>query len=122
MERSRTTQVLSASFLFVLSIDNDTAAALTDLSLSDSQFFVLLISDAPAGTYLDLSATQMQKLKQLSLVSIAAKQKVVPYHEMQSAVGIEDRRSFEDLLIETIYAVRSIAHITAYSILEYSKS
>jgi len=55
--------------------------------------------------YLDLTELQAIKLKQLTILSLAAKQKVIPFSTLQSEVDIvaENQRSLEDLIIDTMY-------------------
>ncbi|EDV23886.1 uncharacterized protein TRIADDRAFT_57554 [Trichoplax adhaerens] len=51
----------------------------------------------------ELTLIQRRKLQQLTIVSLASKNKRIPYHELQSQLGINDLRELEDLIIETIY-------------------
>ena len=53
----------------------------------------------------ELSPKQLKKLKQLTIVSLAQKQKVVPYTTLQESLDITNLRELEDLVIESIYAV-----------------
>lgn len=58
---------------------------------------------ADRASFLDLNETQITKLKQLSIVSLAEKSSVITYAELQTALYITDTRLMEDLIIETIY-------------------
>jgi len=51
----------------------------------------------------DLPATQLEKLKQLSLVSHAAKHKILRYSTLMEELGLKDVRELEDVIIDTIY-------------------
>ncbi|KAJ1435281.1 hypothetical protein B484DRAFT_446125 [Ochromonadaceae sp. CCMP2298] len=56
------------------------------------------------GDYLELTAVQESKLKQLSVLSLAAHQRTVSYATLQAALAVDSVRALEDLIIETIYA------------------
>jgi hypothetical protein len=58
----------------------------------------------------DVSPKQLKKLKQLTIVTLAKQSKVVPYATLQENLAIENLRELEDLVIESIYAVRRKAH------------
>jgi len=51
----------------------------------------------------ELSATQITKLKHLSLLSYAMQQRVLPYSYLQANLDIPTIRQLEDLIIEAIY-------------------
>jgi COP9 signalosome complex subunit 7 len=51
----------------------------------------------------DLSPGLLKKLQQLSLVSLAAAQHVLPYALLQEQLGIRTLRELEDLVIDTVY-------------------
>lgn len=53
--------------------------------------------------YGELTAAQERKLKQLSIVSLAARQHRIAYDELKDELGIYDVRELEDLLLDTIY-------------------
>lgn len=55
------------------------------------------------SNYIELNDIMKSKLKQLSVISIAETNKVIPYSELQEALEIGEIRALEDLLIETIY-------------------
>ncbi len=55
-------------------------------------------------TYIDLTSPQLEKLKRLTLISIAMEMKVIPYEHLMDKLEITDLRSLEDLIIETIYS------------------
>lgn len=56
------------------------------------------------SNYIELSDIMQNKLKQLSVISMAETSKVIPYADLQEALEISEIRALEDLLIETIYA------------------
>mmetsp|Transcript_24933 Transcript_24933/g.36776 ORF Transcript_24933/g.36776 Transcript_24933/m.36776 type:complete len:259 (-) Transcript_24933:171-947(-) len=58
---------------------------------------------ASPGRYIELTQGQIHRLKKLSLVSIAAKQKVVFYSDLQESLQIPDTQELEALVIECIY-------------------
>ena len=45
------------------------------------------------------------KLRHLSLVTLAAHDRVIPYNLMQKEIGIDNTRALEDLIIEAMYSV-----------------
>lgn len=55
--------------------------------------------------YLELSDVQILKLRNLSLVTLAAHDRVIPYSLMQKEFGIDNTRALEDLIIEAMYSV-----------------
>ena len=59
--------------------------------------------------YLELSEVQTLKLRHLSLVTLAARDRVIPYHLMQKEFGIDSTRALEDLIIDAMYSVRLIS-------------
>eukprot|EP01116_Phalansterium_solitarium_P016126 TRINITY_DN3672_c0_g1_i1.p1 TRINITY_DN3672_c0_g1~~TRINITY_DN3672_c0_g1_i1.p1 ORF type:complete len:278 (+),score=37.63 TRINITY_DN3672_c0_g1_i1:88-921(+) len=58
---------------------------------------------AAAAELPELSVNQSRKLKQLSIVSLAFKDKVIPYAVLQQALDIAEVRELEDLIIDSIY-------------------
>ena len=54
--------------------------------------------------YLELTPTQLDKLKKLTIVSIAMESKIIPYENLMGTLDISDLRSLEDLLIDTMYS------------------
>jgi len=52
---------------------------------------------------LPLSASQTKKLQQLTIVSLAAHTKVIPYSVLQKELEISNLRELEDLIIDSIY-------------------
>uniref|UniRef100_A0A7S3GVI1 PCI domain-containing protein n=1 Tax=Spumella elongata TaxID=89044 RepID=A0A7S3GVI1_9STRA len=54
--------------------------------------------------YLELSEVQTLKLQHLSLVTLAARDRVIPYHLMQKEFGIDSTRALEDLIIDAMYS------------------
>lgn len=50
-----------------------------------------------------LGEVEVTKLKQLTLVNMASKQRILPYAALQSALAVRDLRALEDLIIECIY-------------------
>ena len=60
---------------------------------------------ADKAFYLELTAAQLSKLQQLSLVSLGAGQtKVLDYASLMKALYVDDMRSLENIVIDTIYA------------------
>jgi len=59
---------------------------------------------APTGFYLELSTPQILKLKQLSLITLASAEKVIPYTSMLQAIAVESSRELEDMIIDVIYS------------------
>lgn len=51
-----------------------------------------------------LDDAQALKLKQLTIVSLAAETKVIPYDTLLSALDLSDTRTLEDCIIEGMYA------------------
>lgn len=64
-------------------------------------------TSANPSNFLDLSDQQLTKLRQLSLLSMAAENRILSYQTMHTALGLATVRELEDLLIDTIYAVSS---------------
>lgn len=54
--------------------------------------------------FLELNDNQIFKLKQLSIVSLAEKDRDITYELLQNELDINDIRILEDLIIDTIYA------------------
>ena len=59
---------------------------------------------ASPSSFLDLNDTQLKKLKQLSIISAATKNRIIPYTVLQNETGVEVVRELENLIIETIYS------------------
>lgn len=68
-------------------------------SISDQDF-----SDHQSK-YLELTDSQLKKLKQLTLIHLASAEKHLSYVDLQRELGIENVRALEDLIIDSIYAV-----------------
>ncbi|KAJ8021743.1 COP9 signalosome complex subunit 7b [Holothuria leucospilota] len=56
------------------------------------------------GRLPDLSPAALKKLKHLTVVSLAAKNKRIPYKDLQEQLDMGNLRELEDLIIEAIYA------------------
>lgn len=56
------------------------------------------------GRYIELSKIMIKKLKQLSIISMAMEDKIIPYPKLQQKLNVKDVRALEDLIIETIYS------------------
>jgi len=54
--------------------------------------------------FLELSAPQSKKLKQLSLVSVAENQKSIPYEVLLKQLDVQNVHESEDLIIDSIYS------------------
>jgi len=59
---------------------------------------------ANTGDYAELNDALVKKLRQLSVVSIAAVEKSIPYSVLLSELSLENVRELEDLIIDCIYA------------------
>lgn len=53
--------------------------------------------------YIELGDEMAKKLKQLSIISMAMKNKILTYKELQNKLEVADVRTLEDLIIDTIY-------------------
>lgn len=51
-----------------------------------------------------LNQKMIKKLRQLSIVSLAQKSKMVPYSILQDELHVDNVRALEDLILDTIYA------------------
>ena len=51
----------------------------------------------------ELDESQMTKLQQLTLVSLAAQNSTLPYDTIKEAVEVESTREMEDMIIDAIY-------------------
>lgn len=56
------------------------------------------------SAYPPLTEAQLRKLRQLSVASLAAHSRSLPYAELMEELGLSSRRELEDLVIEAIYA------------------
>eukprot|EP00607_Mallomonas_marina_P000198 CAMPEP_0182427420 /NCGR_PEP_ID=MMETSP1167-20130531/17160_1 /TAXON_ID=2988 /ORGANISM="Mallomonas Sp, Strain CCMP3275" /LENGTH=258 /DNA_ID=CAMNT_0024609639 /DNA_START=73 /DNA_END=849 /DNA_ORIENTATION=- len=54
--------------------------------------------------YTELSDLQQMKLRQLSIIKLGNEEKIIPYSTLQKELYIDNIRSLEDLVIETIYS------------------
>ncbi|XP_078615797.1 COP9 signalosome complex subunit 7b-like [Branchiostoma floridae x Branchiostoma japonicum] len=59
---------------------------------------------ANTDNFPELSAAQVKKLKHLTVVSLAAKCKCIPYSTLLQELDMKNLRELEDLIIETVYA------------------
>lgn len=58
-----------------------------------------------SGGIAELSRVELQKLRQLTLLSLAYQHKSLPYATLHASLGIDSTtRELEDLIIETVYA------------------
>ncbi|XP_060579892.1 COP9 signalosome complex subunit 7b-like [Ruditapes philippinarum] len=110
---SLVTQALEASGVYVfgelLEMPN-----IQELSSGDHVKFFNLLNLFAYGTYKDykekkselpeLSAAMLNKLRHLTMVSLATKTKCIPYSVLLEELDIPNMRSLEDLIIEVIYA------------------
>ena len=55
------------------------------------------------GTYIELKAGQVKKLKMISIADMAMKSKVLSYSDLMRDLDIKDLRELEDLIIDCIY-------------------
>jgi len=80
---------------------------------TDDQKSVDLLKIFAFGTYADykanaanlpvLNALALTKLKQLTIVTLAARQKVIPYSTLLAELEVGNLRELEDLIIECLY-------------------
>jgi COP9 signalosome complex subunit 7 len=56
------------------------------------------------GSYIDLTPDMLNKLKQLSIVTMAVANKVLSYYHLQKSLDIDNVRELEDLIISTMYS------------------
>ena len=59
---------------------------------------------ANPGDFIELTDAMRMKLRQLTIVSLAEHNKIIPYSDLQRHLEIEELRELEDLIIETINA------------------
>ena len=59
---------------------------------------------AEPANYIDLSEAMRTKLRQLSIVTLAATNKIISYAVLRRELELDSVRALEDLIIETIYA------------------
>lgn len=52
----------------------------------------------------ELTPPQIKKLRQLTIVSLGSKTKILPYSLLLSSLGLQNVRELEDLIIDSIYA------------------
>lgn len=65
---------------------------------------VLMSFQGNESAYSPLSDAQLRKLRQLSVASLAAHSRSLPYADLMDELGLSSRRELEDLVIEAIYA------------------
>jgi len=53
--------------------------------------------------YMPLTDKQSRKLKQLSIISLAAESRVIPYKTLQAELDVPNLRDLEDLVIDALY-------------------
>lgn len=56
------------------------------------------------SSFLELSPVQIKKLRQLSILSAAASNRIISYDVLKRVTGVTTIRELEDLIIDTIYA------------------
>lgn len=54
--------------------------------------------------FLELNPTQCKKLQHLTIVTLATREKCIPYSSLLEELSIKNVRDLEDLIIEAIYA------------------
>eukprot|EP00126_Sphaerothecum_destruens_P004581 Sdes_comp18270_c0_seq2m7909 len=75
--------------------------------------------------YMEISPYALEKLKILTIATLAASKKSVPYSELLFALGVNNIRNLEDLIIEAIYSDVIIAKLDQKNqllLVEYSQS
>jgi COP9 signalosome complex subunit 7 len=94
-------------------LDLPNVAALRSSALEDEQRIFALLElfafetfsqyQANKSAFGALLPVQERKLRQLSIVSLSARQKHISYSDLQEELGIFDMRELEDLLLDTMY-------------------
>jgi len=99
-----------ATFVFGELLDQPNIKALAEGECKDAYDTLCLFAygtfedyHAAPDKFLALTDPNKKKLKQLSLVSIAAKQKSIPYSVLLTKLDIKHVRELEDLIIDSIY-------------------
>jgi COP9 signalosome complex subunit 7 len=86
--------------------------SIQQLEATEDKKHVDLLKIFAYGTYSDyknagnlpiLTPSQIRKLKQLTIVSLAAVSKVISYAQLHQQLDIQDVRELEDLIIDAIY-------------------
>eukprot|EP00823_Brevimastigomonas_motovehiculus_P008004 TRINITY_DN71_c2_g3_i1.p1 TRINITY_DN71_c2_g3~~TRINITY_DN71_c2_g3_i1.p1 ORF type:complete len:281 (-),score=43.57 TRINITY_DN71_c2_g3_i1:348-1190(-) len=104
-------EILSDPSLFVFGEWLD-LKSIQDLSSTQHKPHLELLKLFAYGTYGDykannklpsLTSAQLKKLKQLTIVEHAAKEKILHYKTLMDAVDISELRDLEDLIIDCIY-------------------
>lgn len=57
-----------------------------------------------SASYIELSDIQIRKLKQITLLSLAAESRRLTFDQLMQELFIEDTRSLEEIVIDSIYA------------------
>jgi len=106
-------QVLEATGVYVFGELLD-MPNIKDLQTSQFSAYYNLLSLFAYGTCSDyrsnkeqlptLTAVQLNKLRQLTIVSMATKNKCLPYTQLLTELEVSNLRELEDLIIEVIYA------------------
>lgn len=60
------------------------------------------------GKIIDLSPIMDKKLKHLTILTLATQRKTLPYDDLMTELDIKNVRHLEDLIIEAIYAGKSL--------------
>jgi COP9 signalosome complex subunit 7 len=60
-------------------------------------------ADYKGGQFPPLTPAQTKKLRQLTLVSLSAQSKVIPYSVLQQQLDMSELRELEDLIIDAVY-------------------
>lgn len=63
--------------------------------------------------YLELTPAQCKKLQHLTIATLATQEKCIPYSVLLKELDIKNVRDLEDLIIEAIYAGKTI-HLYIY--------
>eukprot|EP01118_Nematostelium_gracile_P002711 TRINITY_DN1296_c0_g1_i1.p1 TRINITY_DN1296_c0_g1~~TRINITY_DN1296_c0_g1_i1.p1 ORF type:complete len:273 (-),score=86.81 TRINITY_DN1296_c0_g1_i1:111-929(-) len=105
-------QVLNAPSVFVFGELLDTANV-QQLAGTEDEKSLDLLKIFAYGTYADykareaqllpLTPSQSKKLKQLTIVSLSSKSRLIPYSVLQQQLDIVALRDLEDLIIDAIY-------------------
>jgi len=108
-------QVLSQPGVYVFGevLELDNIKALANSTDENAKQHFELLNIYAYGTYADWKAKQDKlpkltkfqetKLKQLTIVTLASKNRVIPYRTLQTELDLQNVRELEDLIIDSIY-------------------
>ena len=71
--------------------------------------------------YLELTPAMQKKLQHLTIVSLAIKNKCIPYEVLLEELEINNVRHLEDIIIEAIYAGKSFKSVNNLKVVFYKE-